>query len=106
MTICYCLTTLRNKVERRRERMGLEGRGGKGREEKTREEKRREKWGGSERHYIWGWEQETPISGLKVPRQCPLVLLVEVMCMIGINLSRRWKGCIIVKFDLTFRGLH
>jgi hypothetical protein len=45
------------------------------------------KWGGSERHYIWGEGQETtritPV--LKVPRQCPFVLLVEVMRMIGIN---------------------
>jgi hypothetical protein len=33
-----------------------------------------------------------------VPRQCPLVLLVEVMNMIGINFVWRWKGWIIVKF--------
>jgi hypothetical protein len=35
--------------------------------------------GGSERRYIWGERQEIffpPV--LKVPRQCPLILLVEV----------------------------
>jgi hypothetical protein len=43
------------------------------------------KWGGSERHYIWGAGQETIYPILKVPRQCPLILLVEVMHMMGIN---------------------
>jgi hypothetical protein len=37
---------------------------------------KREKVGGSERHYIWGWGQETISPVLKVPRECPLVLLV------------------------------
>jgi hypothetical protein len=36
----------------------------------------REKVGGSERHYILGWGQEIISPILKVPRQCPLVLLV------------------------------
>jgi hypothetical protein len=48
---------------------------GKRREEKRREEKRREE----KRHYIWrGGDQETIFPVLKFPRQCPLVLLVEV----------------------------
>jgi hypothetical protein len=43
------------------------------------------KWGDSERHYIWkGGRQETIFPVLKVPRQCSLVLLIEVMHMIGI----------------------
>jgi hypothetical protein len=48
-----------------------------------REEKRekRRKWGGRERRYIWGGGGRK-----KVPKQCPLVLLVEVMYKIGINL--------------------
>jgi hypothetical protein len=44
-----------------------------------REEKRREKVGFSERG---GEESISPI--LKVPRQCPLFLLVEVLHIIGI----------------------
>jgi hypothetical protein len=36
----------------------------------------REKVGGSERHYIGEGGQETVSPVLKVPRQCPLVLLV------------------------------
>jgi hypothetical protein len=44
------------------------------------------KWGGSERHCIGGGgEQETVSPVLKVPRQCPLLLLVEVLRMIGIK---------------------
>jgi hypothetical protein len=43
---------------------------------------------GSERHYIGlgggGGEQENISPVLKVPRQCPLALLIEVMHMIGI----------------------
>jgi hypothetical protein len=57
MAIFYCLTTPR--------------------------EREREKRGSSERHYIWGWNQETISPGLKVLRQCPLVLLVEVIHMFG-----------------------
>jgi hypothetical protein len=55
-----------------------------GREEKGREEKRREemkKWGrDSKSHYIYGGgTRKTFCSPLfKVPRQCPLVPLVEV----------------------------
>jgi hypothetical protein len=43
-------------------------------------EREREKktWGVSERHYILGWEGDKFFPALKVPRQCPLVLLVEV----------------------------
>jgi hypothetical protein len=33
----------------------------------------------------WGKGQKTISPVLKVPRQCPLVLLAEVMNMIGIN---------------------
>jgi hypothetical protein len=40
-------------------------------------EKRKKMGGGSERHYIGGGRgQETISPVLKVPRQCPLVLLV------------------------------
>jgi hypothetical protein len=43
--------------------------------------------------------QDTVSPVLKVPRQCPLVLLVEVMQMIGINFCYiSLKGCIIVKY--------
>jgi hypothetical protein len=41
--------------------------------------------GGSERHYNGGGVKETIFSVLKVPRQCPLVLLVGVMLLFGIN---------------------
>jgi hypothetical protein len=38
------------------------------------------------------WGQETTFPVLKVPRQCPLVLLVQVMHMMGINfLYIAWK---------------
>jgi hypothetical protein len=41
---------------------------------------------GSERNYIWGREgQETISPVFKVPRQCPFVLLAEIMQMIGIK---------------------
>jgi hypothetical protein len=50
------------------------------------------------RDYIWGGG-ETISPVLKVPRQCPLVLLIEVNHMIGINfLIWRWEGCIKQKF--------
>jgi hypothetical protein len=42
----------------------------------------------------FGRGQETMSPVFKVPRQCPLVLLVEVMHMIGIN------------FYMTLEGLH
>jgi hypothetical protein len=52
--------------------------------ERGREREREErKWGGSDRHYNWEG-QETISMVLKVPRQCPLVLLVEAMHMIRI----------------------
>jgi hypothetical protein len=52
-----------------------------------RERERRKKWGTSERHYILGGirKKETIFPVLKVPRQCPLVLLVEAAHMIGIR---------------------
>jgi hypothetical protein len=42
---------------------------------REREREKRKKVGGSERHNIGGG-QETTSPVLKVPRQCPLVLLV------------------------------
>jgi hypothetical protein len=43
-----------------------------------RERERRESWRGSVRHYrVGGRVIETEFGSLKVPRQCPLVLLVE-----------------------------
>jgi hypothetical protein len=52
---------------------------------KTPEERgKRKKRGGSETLHLRGGE-ETVSPVLKVPRQCPLLLLVEVMHMIGIN---------------------
>jgi hypothetical protein len=53
----------------------------------VRERERRKKWGSSERHYILGGvrKKETIYPGLKVPRQCPLVLLVEAAHMTGIR---------------------
>jgi hypothetical protein len=49
---------------------------------KTEEKKKKttKEGGGSERHYMWGEGQENIISVWKVPRQCPLVLLVWVTC--------------------------
>jgi hypothetical protein len=42
--------------------------------------------GSSERHYIGGVrKKETIFPVLKVPRQCPLVLLVEAAHIIGIR---------------------
>jgi hypothetical protein len=51
----------------------------KGREDKIREEEGEEKRRGSERYCSWGWRdrKKSPVS--KVPRQCLLVLPVEVM---------------------------
>jgi hypothetical protein len=54
----------------------------------------------------WGKGQEMIYPVLKVPRQCPLVLLAEVMNVIGIHFLWCCKGCIVVKFDLTLGGLH
>jgi hypothetical protein len=53
----------------------------------------RESWGGSERHYRVGGEgvDETKnFAVLKVPRQCPLGLLVEERLVFGI--------CLILSF--------
>jgi hypothetical protein len=59
---------------------------------KDRQREKRKKWGGSE----WEGGQETVSPVLKAPRQCPLVLLVEVMHMIGI----------VLFFDMTLEGLY
>jgi hypothetical protein len=53
--------------------------------ERERERERRKKWGSSERHDILGSKKESIFPVLKVPRQCPLVLLVEAAHMIGIR---------------------
>jgi hypothetical protein len=53
-------------------------------EEKRREEKRRE-GGEVMRDTTFEGGQETISAVLKVPRQCSLVLLVQVTHMIGIN---------------------
>jgi hypothetical protein len=37
-----------------------------------------ERWGGSEGHYILGGGGPSNFPALKVPRQCPLILLAEV----------------------------
>jgi hypothetical protein len=55
-----------------------------GSSEKRREEKRREEKRRCETLYL-GWGQETLFPAVKVPRQCPFVLLVDVMHMIEIN---------------------
>jgi hypothetical protein len=47
-------------------------------------ERRERKLGDNEEHYICGGK-ETISPVLKVPRQCPLALLVEVMRVTGIN---------------------
>jgi hypothetical protein len=62
-------------------------------EERKKERKKERKWLGSVRHYTGG-EEEIIFPVLKVPRQCPLVLLVEVLHMIPIN------------FYMTMEGLH
>jgi hypothetical protein len=57
--------------------------------------------GGSERKTLKLGEPKIVFPVLKVPRQCPLVLLVEVMHMIGIIfLYESGKG------EITLRGLH
>jgi hypothetical protein len=45
-----------------------------------------------EREYIWGGGEETISSVLKVPRQCPLVLLVDLMHMKGIDSFMTLEG--------------
>jgi hypothetical protein len=54
---------------------------------RERERERRECWGAvaSERYYIWGVSKKTISSVLKIPRECPLDLLVGVKRMIEIN---------------------
>jgi hypothetical protein len=72
--------------------------------EKERERERiRKKWGSSERHYIWGGgvrKKESIFPVWKVPRQCPLVLLVEASYIIRIIFI------IIISFNVTAEGLH
>jgi hypothetical protein len=71
-------------------------------ESSTERKGEKRKWGGSKRHYIGGGGQETISPILKVPRQCPLVLLVEELHMIGISfLCNVGRAAITVKFDLT-----
>jgi hypothetical protein len=51
-----------------------------------RERKREEKLGGGEKHYsVGGGSPEQNVAVLKVPRQCPLVLLVGMRLVCGIN---------------------
>jgi hypothetical protein len=66
-----------------------------------RERERRNKWGSSERHYILGGvrKKETIFPVLKVPRQCPLVLLVETAHMIGIIFFLRTNS--LSSFDMA-----
>jgi hypothetical protein len=70
---------------------------------------RRESGGGNERNIFF-------LSlVLKVPRQCPLILLVEVCLREGEALGSKEvckperhnlsQGCIVVKLDLTFGGV-
>jgi hypothetical protein len=66
------------KRERERERERKE-------EEEKRSGREEKESGKIVREYIWGREQETLSPVTKVPKQCPLVLLVEMMHMIGFN---------------------
>jgi hypothetical protein len=50
-----------------------------------RREREKRKRGVSERNCVWGREQEAASPVFKVPRQCPLFLLLQVMHMIGID---------------------
>jgi hypothetical protein len=75
-----------------------------------RERDRRKKWGSSERYYTWGGgggirKKESIFSGLKVPRQCPLVLLVEAVHIIGIRFLNFFL-VFIYSFNITPEGLH
>jgi hypothetical protein len=45
----------------------------------------------SESHYNGGRVKETISAVLKFPRQCPIVILVRVRLVFGINTI--WKGC-------------
>jgi hypothetical protein len=75
--ICFVYFRLFGILERERER---ESGGGRARE---RERARR---GGTERHYSSGGS-ETIIFDLKVPRHCPLVLLIRVRLEFRVNLG-------------------
>jgi hypothetical protein len=59
------------------------------RERERERERERMLWGGggsgSERYYNSGGVKETKLSVLKVPRQCPLVLLIGVRLVFRIN---------------------
>jgi hypothetical protein len=62
------------------------------------------KWGSSERHYIWEGvrKKESIFPVLKVPRQYPLVLLVEAAHIIG----TRFFILFYLFFDIIPEGLH
>jgi hypothetical protein len=66
-----------------RERGGIDRRG------RSEGEIRERKWGGRDRHEIWRMGKKLYPRYFKVPRQCTLVLLVELMQKIGIIFSRR-----------------
>jgi hypothetical protein len=60
--------------------------------ERERERERKEKVGGGRRHYIGGGVKKTICSVQKVPRQCPLVLLIGVKHTIRINSKFNFYG--------------
>jgi hypothetical protein len=55
------------------------------RERERERERERKLGGGSERHYYRGRGSETIIFYLKVPRHCPLVLLIRVRLEFRVN---------------------
>jgi hypothetical protein len=70
-------------------------------EEEEEKKKKKKKRGNNEIRYIWGGgdgvrKKETIFPVLKVPRQCPLVLLVEAAHMIGIRIF----------YNIMPEGLH
>jgi hypothetical protein len=54
---------------------------------------------GNERHYFGGGAEKTIYSIQKVPRHCPLVLLIGVKHMIGINYKFNFCGVRESAFD-------
>jgi hypothetical protein len=55
---------------------------------------------------FWGG-QETMSAALKVLRQCPFVLLVEVMHMMGVHFYMTLEGLHYSEiWSLTLEGLH
>jgi hypothetical protein len=67
--------------------------------EKVGEEEKETFGGGSERQYMGGFERKTISSVFRVPRQCPLVLLVELNHIIRINLKFNFCGVRGVAFE-------